>query len=103
MAASIACSDISEWHGLNIEHGEVLYLCGEGYNGLTKRFMGWAQYHEVDRNKMRLHVTRRPKYLNDDAVTEWIISEIKELATKDLKLIIVDTLSRHFGGNENKW
>ena len=101
MAASIACSDISEWHGLNIEHGDVLYLCGEGHNGLTKRLKGWAQAHGVENSKINLYITQSPKIISDSSITDQIISEIEALNLQNIKLIIVDTLSRHFGGDEN--
>ncbi|MBQ8692490.1 MAG: AAA family ATPase [Synergistaceae bacterium] len=101
MAASIACSNISEWHGLTIEHGGVLYLNGEGYNGLTKRLKGWAQVRDVSRDNINLYISQQPKLITGSEVTDWIINEIKAQNIQDLKLIIVDTLSRHFGGDEN--
>ena len=101
MAASIACSDITEWHGLNIEHGDVLYLCGEGHNGLTKRLIGWAQARGVNLDNINLYITQQPKLITDSKVTDWIINEVKALNLQNLKLIIIDTLSRHFGEDEN--
>ncbi len=100
MAASIACPDIADWHGLNIEHGSVLYLCGEGRNGLIKRLKGWTQYHEIEKID-NLYITKSPININDDNAANMIIDEINKRKIQGLKLFIIDTLNRHFQGNEN--
>ena len=102
MAASIACPDIQSWHGLIIEHGSVLYLNGEGHNGLVKRLIGWTQAHGVTRESLKhLCISQQPKIISDSAIIEWIADEIKAQNLKDLKLVIIDTLNRHFAGDEN--
>ena len=102
LAASIACRDIDDWHGLAIEHGDVLYLNGEGHNGLVKRLIGWTQAHGVSRDNLsQLYISQKPKTIDDAEAMAWIINEIRAQNLKDLKLVVIDTLNRHFGGDEN--
>ena len=41
-AASIACEEITSWHGKNIRHGQVVYFAGEASEGVKLRCKGWA-------------------------------------------------------------
>jgi len=101
MAASIACYDLPDWYGLKLKHGGVLYLCGEGNNGLIKRLIGWKQFKGVNNSNLNLYITQFPKIINAEGAVKAIAEEINNAKIENLKLIVVDTLNKHFAGNEN--
>ncbi|MBR0043924.1 MAG: AAA family ATPase [Synergistaceae bacterium] len=102
MAASIACYDLPDWYGLKLKHGGVLYLCGEGNHGLIKRLIGWKQFKGfTNSNFDNLRITQFPKIINAEGAVEAIAETINKAKIENLKLIVVDTLNKHFTGNEN--
>src|SRR5690606_16993437 len=50
------------WNGKKVLAGPVLYLAGEGFNGLSKRFLAWRLHNGVDDAEWdgaELYVSRR--------------------------------------------
>lgn len=103
MGLSIA-SGLS-WHGRTVKQGAVIYIAGEGLNGLSRRFSAWCNHHQVD-----IHTL--PFYLSEQAAAFYNLSSaieversIKQIVAQDKvqpRLIVIDTLARNFGsGNEN--
>jgi RecA-family ATPase len=37
-----------EWKGHKVKQGGVVYLAGEGHNGLKGRMAAWLQHYQVD-------------------------------------------------------
>jgi hypothetical protein len=99
----IACSVATgkDFHGCQTTKGGVLYIAGEGQNGILKRFQAWNNKYQVDVFKHEIFLSTMPTALcNSDAV------EIIKKAIKDINiipyLIVIDTLARNFGnGDEN--
>ena len=93
------------WRGQRTKQGFCLYIAGEGVNGLSRRFKGWFHhYGEVMRN---IGISTVPCELcepeNADALIDDVLSFLKTVPGGKLSVIVLDTLSTHFGrGDENK-
>jgi len=93
-----------EWRGCKTKFGIVIYIAGEGGNGLSKRFKAWFQYHnEPMRN---IAISTVPRALCDPANVDNLIVRIKTLMAATpgtILMIVLDTLGTHFGGgNQNE-
>lgn len=92
------------YHGHNTKKGAVFYIAGEGQNGLALRFKAWEEGSGVNLEDGSLHVATSPIQLYDLANAEILIATIDEMIAKhntSPSLIIIDTLARNFGGDEN--
>jgi len=92
------------WNGFPSRKGAVLYIAGEGRNGLIKRVAAWRKHHknEVLEN---FYLSDTAIELLDNSNVEQVINEAKGYADKhgEVSMIVVDTLNRNFGaGDENK-
>ena len=89
-----------DWCGHKVTEGLVLYICGEGQHGLSKRFMAWFErYGETPRN---IHLATIPAALTDPADITALIADIAANLPTKPALILLDTLNRNFGpGDEN--
>lgn len=101
LAIDIAChvATGTPWHGCPVKPGTVLYIAGEGRNGLSKRFRAWFERHgERPRN---LLVCTVPIALTDPAAIAALVAEIRAMPETPA-LIVIDTVNRNFGpGDEN--
>lgn len=104
IAASIACPEIEEWNGHKIKHGHVIYFAGEGAEGIKKRCAGWAVKNGINPENVQFDAIDESFSFDIDTQeynTEKTINEIKK-HTAQPALIILDTLNRYMGGDENK-
>ena len=104
IGASIACPEIEAWNGHKIKHGHVIYFAGEGAEGLKKRCAGWAVERGINPENVQFDIIEESFSFDVDTQeynTEKTISEIKK-RTAQPALIILDTLNRYMGGDENK-
>jgi hypothetical protein len=87
------------FHGKTVKQGPVVYIAGEGQNGLSRRFLAWSLARAQDYHDSSIFISIMPaSFLNPESVLEvkTAIEEIKPV------LIIVDTLARNYGpGDEN--
>tara|TARA_R110002051_G_scaffold189_2_gene802 strand:+ start:219 stop:2192 length:1974 start_codon:yes stop_codon:yes gene_type:complete len=103
MACCVATG--KDWHEKKTNQGLVLYIAGEGINGLSRRMLAWEQVHKQSLKDSRLHYSQRGVQMLDDLDAEMMRNEA--LALQDIykeapKLVVIDTLARNFGpGNEN--
>lgn len=101
LAIDLACHIATgrPWRGQPVKQGKVLYIAGEGKNGLSKRFKAWFEHHdEAPRN---IKICTIPIALTDPAGMASLVSEIKAMPESPV-LIVVDTINRNFGpGDEN--
>jgi AAA domain/DnaB-like helicase N terminal domain len=92
-----------EWCGCQTKPGIVLYIAGEGGNGLRKRFRAWFEYHHEPMRNVAISTV--PLALCDPANVTELIARIKALMAAmpgTPLLIVLDTLNTHFGdGDEN--
>ncbi|MGM0914124.1 MAG: AAA family ATPase [Pseudomonadota bacterium] len=102
MAASIATG--TPWHGAETKPGAVFYIAGEGHNGLARRFKAWETTRGASLTGVPLYVSQRAAPLDDKASAAEVLRVVDDLAAEAGEapaLIVVDTLARCFGGDEN--
>ena len=104
LAVDIACSVATgtPFHGRAIEQGSVCYVVGEGRHGIRRRVEAFCRDRGVTmtRETAPLHFSKQGLNFRDPASVNAIRDDLRKV--KDVKLIIVDTLARSFGGgNEN--
>ena len=89
------------WHGEVVQQGGVFYLAGEGREGLIRRRQAWEMANDRSLEEAPLYLSTRATDLADEQSRIEVLEQIREVAKQDsLKLVIVDTLSRHFGGRD---
>ena len=103
--SSLSVATGRDWAGRKIEQGPVVYIAGEGHHGLRRRILAWGIEHDCV-NEVRaapLAISRMGLTLIDPKAVEELVSEVDALANQVGKpaLIVVDTLHRNLGGDEN--
>jgi hypothetical protein len=89
------------WYERTVRQGTVLYIAPEGGHGLIDRLTAFQLHHQLEPDRVPLHFVREPLDLCRDAKDADVLAG-HCTAFNDLRLIIVDTLSRAMsGGNEN--
>lgn len=83
-----------EWHGKPVKQGRVIYLAAEGSHGLAGRAIGWAKSKGITTDNFQL-IPHGLTLVKDDDLTA-LIEAIQ--ADGNPVLIVIDTLSRTFGG-----
>lgn len=97
MAASIATGTI--FAEKTVQQGAVLYLPGEGMNGISRRFSGWEKHTGFQIPKGSIHVSHKTISMDDKGAAT-LLAATKDM-DQDIKLVIIDTLARHMTGEEN--
>jgi hypothetical protein len=96
LCAAIATGQ--DYYGNKTEKGKVVYVAGEGKAGLSRRITAWAQRHsghqDIAENFLLMNGVC---VLPDD--TQDFIDALG--GVEDLRLIVLDTLQRTMGGDEN--
>ena len=101
MAASVASG--TPYHGRAVMQGPVIYIAGEGNNGLRKRLAAWERHHGVSLSDAPLHLSRCATSLLDPAAADAVtaaIDAVAQIEGKPPRLVIIDTLARNFGGGD---
>ena len=106
VAIDVACSIAAglAWAGDDTEQGPVLFLAGEGREGLTRRLTAWCIRKQIDRQSLELAISNGPARLTEpDGVIELqaaVEAFVHQAGVP--RLLVVDTLARSFGrGDEN--
>lgn len=100
MAFAIATG--TEWNGHKVKKGIVLYLIGEGQQGIKRRVAAWGESHG-DHDLSFFRVSRMT-FAMDEEGSNIVIDQGKTLSDDlgvPVALIVIDTLARHFVGDEN--
>ena len=88
-----------DWNGNKTKPGDVIYLAGEGFVGLGRRFKVLEERYQC--KAPRLFISEQPAQLMGIVNVSEVITAINEIS-KNPALIIIDTLHRNFGaGDEN--
>lgn len=89
------------WRGHEVKHGKVLFIAGEGGNGLRVRIAAW--FCAMGEPIRDFGVSTVPLELCDPKNADLLIADIKEfVGDEHFSLIVLDTLNTHFGpGDEN--
>ena len=106
VAIDIACciSTGTPWHGHEVRQGAVFYIAGEGHNGLARRLKAWELGNGVSLAGAPLFKSHRAAQLYDTTDAALVAQSIKVLVDQsglDPSMIIIDTLARNMGGDEN--
>ena len=89
----------AQWNGLKVRPGPVVYLAGEGHQGLRGRVAAWKQHNSAPRLDMWL--SKGGCDLNTRDGLRRVSDAIRELPITP-SVIVVDTLHRFLNGDENK-
>lgn len=108
LAVHVAFPHLSRWFGHDVDlHGPVVYMVGEGREGMRKRLRAELMRHGVPIPATPgpdepLQFTTRPGMLTDAAdVTRWA-EAVRAVFPRGCALLVVDTLAQNFGaGNED--
>ena len=98
-AAMSVCSPKPEWHGKKARRGTVLYLAGEGHEGMKARLASWVKHHGMTPER-DIWVSREGCNLDTPEGLALVQGEILALPNPP-DLIVVDTLHRFMSGDEN--
>ncbi|MEJ5946189.1 AAA family ATPase [Pseudokineococcus basanitobsidens] len=81
----------TNWAGREVRAGRVLYVAGEGLDGIHARVTAWSQRHEVPIPGEMFDVFPRPVSLAEAST----VDELEELVRqRDYSLIVLDTWAR---------
>ena len=93
-----------KWRGHKTQQGFVLFLIGEGKNGMVKRVKAWHEYHNKPITD-NIAFSVIPAAMCQPESVNLLVDDIKKLIDtikRKPDLIELDTLNRHFGqGDEN--
>ena len=100
LAASIAAG--RAFQGLKTQKGDVVYIAGEGYRGLKRRFNAWSKYHDVGSEEIRVMISRSAVNYRDEEAAKELETELLKAKAEGLfpVLFVIDTLARSFGGGD---
>ena len=92
----------------DFEPGLVVYLAGEGYEGILLRCEAWGKFHNEDlsdEDGLPFFLSSMSADLTDARSIGDVVAEIDaciEQTGRPLRMLVVDTLNRNFGaGDEN--
>lgn len=92
------------FHGRPVQQGAVFYIAGEGHNGIARRLESWAKHHGVSLSDAALFISEGATDLASATNAVRVAEAVQSLADSTGKhptLIVIDTLARNFGGDEN--
>lgn len=86
------------WMGRKTRQGAVIFIAAEGGSGLWTRIQAWHKSRNLDWRKAPVHVVPVAVDLTADA---WRVVEAAQMLGIKPELVIVDTLSQTYSGEEN--
>lgn len=106
IAIDIACHVATDtpYHGRRIKTGPVIYIAGEGQNGLKRRFDAWGIRHNKSLVDVPIYLSLQPAAMVDTKQVDTVKQSIDVIIATEGKpsLIVIDTLTRNFGpGDQN--
>jgi hypothetical protein len=93
-----------EFHGHAVQQGSVFYIAGEGHNGLARRLRAWALHNNIELKGAPLFISDGATDFANTANAAQVAAAVQQLADNTGQtpvLIVIDTLARNFGGDEN--
>lgn len=91
-----------EWHGVKVSNpGPVAYVAGEGGSGMRARVRAWAKEHNVT-TEIPFYTLPEPTEMLDSQDLDALIAGLEDIKQRqgELRLVILDTLARTFGGGD---
>jgi hypothetical protein len=86
------------WMGRKTTRGSVIYIAAEGGAGLWSRIDAWHRQRNLSVDHAPVHVVPVAVDLTVDA---WRVVEAAQMAGVEPALVVVDTLSQTYAGEEN--
>jgi phage/plasmid primase-like uncharacterized protein len=102
LAIDMACrvaSGVKRWGSAKVRSGPVVYLAGEGHEGIAMRVLGWQLANDAPKD-FPMWVSESGCHLDTDAGYVKARDAIRGLPDPP-RLVVVDTLHRHLSGDEN--
>ena len=101
VALSVATG--KKYHGMDVDQGTVFYIAGEGHNGFVRRCLAWSKFNDTDIKDAPFFKSNRAIVMNDEKAVEVMFATIEQLSEQfgKPKLVVIDTLARSMGGDEN--
>lgn len=87
-----------EYHSFRAERGMVVYIAGEGSNGVTSRLKALELHYSVA--EYDFYVLPMPSNLMESNEVERLSKEIKAIASNGVAITIFDTLHRNSAGSD---
>ena len=105
LAVSWACHIAAgiRWSGRSVSGGSVLYVVGEGGIGVPRRIRAWENVFNRAERLNNLYLVNRPVFpVRREEVNQVILAaqEVKNATGEPVRFIVIDTLARCFGGND---
>ena len=105
IAIAMACSIASgkDFYGFDTKPSTVLYLAGEGHTAVARRIKSFEQFYSRSLDKAPLLISNRGSRIGDDAEFAMLQEVCRDIEREygNVGMIIVDTLARNYGLNEN--
>lgn len=106
VALSMACSIATGTDFFDYKtksSGPVLYIAGEGFNGISKRIRAWEIKTGVSVKDSPLFISKRSACLCDDDIMQTVEESVEDISESigAPVIVIFDTWARNMGGNEN--
>jgi hypothetical protein len=86
-----------DYHGRETKQGNVVYICGEGFSGLSRRFHALQNKYEKDIVN-KLFISEQPAAFIETESTSSVYEAVT--AVGDVSLVIIDTYHRNMGGGD---
>lgn len=105
VALDLSCCIASgiEFHGHAVKPGVSIYVAGEGHNGLARRLHAWTQLNNVVVPQL-MFISEAPTDLSSATNAVQVAEAVQAIADTTGEapvLIVIDTMARNFGGDEN--
>ncbi|MCC5794008.1 MAG: AAA family ATPase [Chromatiales bacterium] len=84
----------SPFFGRPVRQGPVVYVAGEGQQGITRRLAAWQQHHGIEIPPGMLFISARAASLTEPDTWEAVSGAVRDVQPV---WITVDTLARNFG------
>ncbi len=95
---AMSISEGIPWGIYNVTQAPVVYVAAEGGRGIQQRVRAWMKMHEkIDLPAMYFLLS--PLYVREEGTVEAFLSMLEDIDVWP-GLIVLDTLSRSFGGGE---
>ena len=105
IAIAMACSIASgkDFYGFDTKPSTVLYLAGEGHTAVARRIKSYEQFYSRSLSEAPLLISNRGSRIGDDAEFAMLQEVCRDIEREhgNVGMIIVDTLARNYGLNEN--
>ncbi|MEJ8568276.1 AAA family ATPase [Elongatibacter sediminis] len=89
------------WHGHPVKQSPAVYVCGEGRNGIARRLQAWQAFNDIPLTGAPFAISTQAAHLTVEMQAYEVHKAIVETFDDSPGLIVVDTLARNFGANEN--